>query len=210
MPFFPFTAGFSRGLPVDDLTVLKGCAARNRALFSPTSLVGKVSIQTRANKTTGTWPDLISSSQGGSLSARYPSLDILSPSEPHLHCHTDMPFSVSIQFAKGGNRDHGNAPLSGKNSASLLNSEQHEYGSHLLQKRGCLQCDAGNSFSTPSGLNSASLRSCVVMNHSHSNCSFTAFASEPRHKLSVPFTRTNSFGSQTPQMLCSAKSYGKG
>ena len=184
------------------MTVLKGCVSRNRALFSPTSSVGKPSIQARDFKTTGTWPDLISSPQiRSSTAARYPSPDISSPSEPNLHCLTDMPFSVSVQFSKGRRKDYGNTLHSSPVSTSSLpiNHTRHCECSTSTNKAR-LRFDVANSISIPSGLNS-SLKSYIIkdpLSQSRSNSSCVSEKSDQHHLLNVPFGRTNSLDSQKP------------
>ena len=188
--------GFCRGVPTDDLSVLKGCVSRNRAVFSPTSSVGEASIQEKDLKSTGTWPDLLSSSS--SSKARYPP-HLLSPSEPNLQC-LDMSFSVSIQFSKGRFEDQSHkCPGS---TSSLPKKYDHECSSPSITK---------NSISTPSGLNT-SLRSSVVK-QSHSNCSCVSqeVILEQEQFLEEPFSRTNSQDSQkNPVTFNCFKTHGKG
>ena len=208
--FVCFSVGFCRGVLTDDLTVLKGCVSRNRALFSPTSSVGKASIQARDFKTTGTWPDLISSPQIKSpTAARYPSPDISSPSEPNLPCLTDMPFSVSIQFSKGRHKDHGNILHSNPVSMSSLpiNHKRHCECSTSTNKARCF--DMANSKSIPSGLNS-SLKSYNIKDPLSQSRSCVSEKLDQHHLLNVPFGRTNSLDSQKPATSHYNQANGKG
>lgn len=197
------------------MSALKGCVSRNRVLFSPTSLVGKASIQTRAIKTTGTWPDLISSSQGSGRTTRHQSPETLSPSEPNLHRLTDMPFSVSIQFAKERNKGHLHVEQKSPASASLPTKGYKNECTYLPSIKKPLHLNMPSSLSIPSGLNTQSLKSCSAMDRlGHKSCSVAStserIVQESQHMLNVPFSRTNSLDGQRPASFNCFKTHAKG
>ena len=183
--FISGTEEFSSGIPPDDLSVLRGCVSRNRALFSPTLSVDTASVQLGGIKSTATWPDLIAHEyESHSLATRQNTPDDTRNSEPNLDCPVSVPYSVSIQFGRVG-----------------CNEEQSLPG---LQKSNCHQsnfvggCQLNPvSWSIPGRLNSPSLRPFRMMSHTHSSCSCAAYVSEiplrdPQHFQNIPFVRTNS------------------
>ena len=159
-------------------------------------------------KSTGTWPDLLLPSQECSSDPRQPSLDILSPSEPNLH--SEVPFSVSIQFAGKSQKR-----ISVPSLVSAHSLRERKLDCCSVKGGTEVHCDDGCSLSTPSGLNSAGFNSSGEIRHCSSNISTIhvpeRFMSESRSLLNVPFVRKNSLDSQAathPFTVC--KNQGRG
>ena len=190
------------GVPADDLSVLRGCVSRNRALFSPTPSVDKTSF-CEGQMNTGTRPELIASHESQD-STLQPSDDIAS-SSPNLDYPVGIPYSVSVQFGICHNE---RSPRSSPVYAPSVCNCDHQQSEKLV---------SGNqlhpiSWSIPSRLNSPSLKPFKVIGHSHSSCSCaTLKATKLQHHQNLQFVRTNSLDCQmTSQAILSHNNRGKG
>ena len=85
---------FSCAIPPEELSALKGCVSRNRALFSPTALADSVHIQSGDLKES-TWPDLIPSHENKIL---YSESSPTAENPSQYYSHGALPYSISVQF----------------------------------------------------------------------------------------------------------------
>ena len=194
----------SSGVPIDDLSILRGCVSRNRAVFSPTPLIHKQSV-----KLTGTWPDLISSHEFRSpLISNHNSADGSHGDQP-----VDTKYSVSVQLKRVGccetSLPNNQSSLSRSNHPGIPQCEEPSLGdSNHLQL-------FTNSLSTPSRLNSPSLRLFKLADYaseSHSSCSCAAYMSERMitDSIGIPVARTKSLDGRETVKGLSQKSHRKG
>ena len=199
---------FSSSVPSDDLSVLKGCVTRTRALFSPTPSVDTAYIQLGGMRSTGTWPDLISShdTRDSVFHARLPSSDNSSAATPRQAYPVSQQYSVSIQFG-GVGRDE-KSPLGTLAHSSVKRKFGNELQKTVKERSSAVQGNGSQlhpvSRSIPGRLNSPSLRllrKVDHLSHSPSCCSCASYVSERmltnrQQLLDIPAVRTSSLDGQ--------------
>jgi len=193
---------FNSKVPPEELSALKGCVSRNRALFSPTPSVDSACIQLGEMRNVVTWPDLISSHEAKNFPGRTsPASEDSHITPPQHHDPGSLTYSVSVQFELDKKTSLGSSVHSSpkhkqsneqRTAAREFNPVSQEPKYQLLPV----------SASIPGRLNSPSLRLFRKVSHSPScySCA-SAHLSEvvPSNKPSnTPVIRTKSLDEQRP------------
>ena len=163
---------FSCAIPPEELSALKGCVSRNRALFSPTAPADSAHTQSGDLKE-GTWPDLI-------------------PPPSQYYSHGALPYSISVQF--------GGVNLKEDHTPPLKHMPPIEKAVAVGDCNSVSQRGKGRFFpvsaSIPGGLNSPGLRvfqKMGKMGHSSSCCSCHGDGRLPANNIpNKPVVRTKS------------------